>query len=59
MHSLDELRFERINQIKINFNGGNLSSVAGMIPINDFACKIGFDMIIMNEFWKERTEKEC
>ena len=50
MHSLNELRLESNNQIKINFNGGDLSSDAGMIPINEFARKIGFDKTISNCF---------
>src|SRR5690554_6375412 len=50
MHSLDELRLESNNQIKINFNGGNLSSDAGMIPVNEFARKIGFDKTINEHF---------
>jgi len=50
MHSLDELRLESNNKIKINFNGGDLSSDAGMIPINEFARKIGFDKIIKKHF---------
>ncbi len=50
MHSLNELHLESNNQIKINFNGGDLSSDAGMIPINEFARKIGFDKTISNYF---------
>ena len=50
MHSLDELRLESNNQIKINFNGGDLSSDAGMIPVNEFARKIGFDKTIEEHF---------
>lgn len=50
MHSLDELRLESNNQIKINFNGGDLSSDAGMIPMNEFARKIGFDKVIKKNF---------
>lgn len=46
MHSLDEFRLESNNQIKINFYGGDLSSDAGMIPVNEFARKIGFDKTI-------------
>lgn len=50
MHSLDDLRLESNNQIKINFNGGDLSSDAGMIPVNEFALKIGFDKTISQHF---------
>lgn len=50
MHSLDDLQLESNNQIKINFNGGDLSSDAGLIPINEFACKIGFSQLIQSHF---------
>lgn len=40
MHSLDDLHLESNNQIKINFNGGDMSSDAGMILINEFARKV-------------------
>lgn len=50
IHSLDELCLESNNQIKINFNGDDLSSDAGMIPINEFARKIGFDKLIQSTF---------
>ncbi len=50
MHSLDELHLESNNKIKINFNGGDLSSDAGMIPVNEFARKIGFDKLIQSKF---------
>ena len=50
MHSLNELHLESNNQIKINFNGGDLSSDAGLIPINEFACKIGFDKLLQTHF---------
>lgn len=50
MHSLDELHLESNNKIKINFNGGDLSSDAGLIPVNEFARKIGFDRLIQSTF---------
>jgi hypothetical protein len=50
MHSLNELHLESNNKIKINFNGGDLSSDAGMIPVNEFARKIGFDKLIQSKF---------
>lgn len=58
MHSLNELHLESNNQIKINFNGGSLSSDAGMIPINEFARKIGFDKTISNCF-KTKDSAGC
>jgi hypothetical protein len=50
MDILDELHLESNNKIKINFNGGDLSSDAGMIPVNEFARKIGFDKLIQSKF---------
>jgi len=50
MHILDELQLESNNKIKINFNGGDLSSDAGLIPVNEFARKIGFDKLIHSKF---------
>ena len=50
MHILDELQLESNNKVKINFNGGDLSSDAGLIPINEFARKIGFDKLIESKF---------
>ncbi len=41
---------ESNNQIKINFNGGDLSSDAGLIPVNEFACKIGFSQLLQSHF---------
>lgn len=55
MHSLNELHLESNNKIKINFNGGDLSSDAGMIPINEFARKIGFDKTIRSCFKTKDT----
>ena len=50
MSSLNELHLESNNKIKINFNGGDLSSDAGLIPVNEFARKIGFDKLIQSKF---------
>lgn len=50
MYSLDDLQLESNSQIKINFKGGDLSSDAGLIPINEFARKIGFVQTIEKHF---------
>lgn len=50
MSILNELHLESNNKIKINFNGGDLSSDAGLIPVNEFARKIGFDRLIQSTF---------
>ena len=37
-------------QIKINFDGGDLSSDAGLLLIKEFAAKIGFTKLIKKKF---------
>ena len=37
-------------QIKINFDGGDLSSDAGLLLIKEFAAKIGFVKLIKKNF---------
>ena len=37
-------------QIKINFDGGDLSSYAGLLLIKEFAAKIGFTKLIKKKF---------
>ena len=49
MYSLSELRSESNSMIKINFNGGDLSSDAGLLLIKEFACKLGFVNILKKE----------
>lgn len=36
--------------MKINFDGGYLSSDAGLLLVKEFACKLGFDKILKSEF---------
>ena len=50
MISLNTLSFECNRKIKINFNGGDLSSDAGLLLIKEFAAKIGFLKLIKNKF---------
>ena len=54
MHSLDELRLESNNQIKINFNGGDLSSDSGLFLIKEFAHKLGFHKLIKKDVQNQR-----
>ena len=46
MSSLDVLRLESNNKLKINFNGGDLSSDSGLLLIKEFAHKFGFHKYI-------------
>ena len=50
MSSLSALRSESNSKIKINFDGGDLSSDAGLLLIKEFICKIGFDKLIDQHF---------
>ena len=50
MHSLNDTTLESNKYMKINFNGGDLSSDAGLLLIKEFACKLGFDKILKSEF---------
>ncbi len=50
MSSLSALRSESNSKIKINFDGGDLSSDAGLLLIKEFICKIGLDKLIDQHF---------
>ena len=50
MISLNTLSSECNRKIKINFNGGDLSSDAGLLLIKEFAAKIGFLKLIKTKF---------
>ena len=50
MDILNTLTLKSNRQIKINFDGGDLSSDAGLLLIQEFAAKIGFSKLIKNKF---------
>lgn len=50
MSSLNTLTLESNNYFKINFDGGDLTSDAGLLLIKEFACKLGFTKLIKAEF---------
>lgn len=50
MDILNTLALKSNRQIKINFDGGDLSSDAGLLLIKEFAAKIGFLKLIKKEF---------
>ena len=50
MNILNTLTLNSNRQIKINFNGGDLSSDAGLLLIKEFAAKIGFTKLIKKKF---------
>ena len=50
MSSLNGLRLESNNKIKINFDGGDISSDSGLFLTKEFAHKIGFKKVLSNIF---------
>ena len=50
MDILNTITLKSNRQIKINFNGGDLSSDAGLPLIKEFAAKIGFAKLIKKKF---------
>ena len=50
MSIVNILTLESNRQIKINFDGGDLSSDAGLLLIKEFAAKIGFTKLIQKKF---------
>lgn len=50
MSSLSALRVESNRKIKINFDGGDLSSDSGLLLIKEFAHNLGFHKLIKNSF---------
>ena len=50
MSIVNTLSLESNRQIKINFDGGDLSSDAGLLLIKEFATKIGFTKLIKKIF---------
>lgn len=50
MSSLHEMRFECNSKFKADFDGGELSSDAGLLLIKEFLCKIGADKLISQLF---------
>ena len=50
MDSLNSFALESNRQIKINFDGGDLSSDAGLLLIKEFTCKLGFVKLLKSLF---------
>jgi len=50
MYSLKDTSFESNSRIKMNFNGGDLSSDAGLLLLNEFNSKMGFNDVIKQQF---------
>ena len=50
MHSLMDMALESNRKIKINFDGGDLSSDSGLLLAKEFNSKMGFDKAIGQQF---------
>jgi len=50
MAILNTISLESNKQIKINFNGGDLSSDGGLLLIKEFVARVGFIRLIKNRF---------
>lgn len=59
MDSLHSLALESNRQMKINFDGGDFSSDAGLLLIKEFACKLGFVKLLKSMFKTKDTARLC
>lgn len=65
MSIVNTLALESNRQIKINFDGGDLSSDAGLLLIKEFISKLGIDTLLEKAFktndpaFKSVLEKLC
>ena len=50
MYSLNDTALESNKYMKINFDGGDLSSDAGLLLVKEFTCRLGFDKILKSDF---------
>ena len=50
MDILNTITLKSNRQIKINFNGGDLSSDAGLLLIKEFVNKLGIDKLFSQSF---------
>ena len=50
MSIVNTLALESNRQIKINFDGGDLSSDAGLLLIKEFISKLGIDTLLEKRF---------
>lgn len=65
MSIVNTLALESNRQIKINFDGGDLSSDAGLLLIKEFVSKLGIDRLLGHSFktndsalFRDHTDKE-
>ena len=53
MNILNTLTLNSNRKVKINFDGGNLSSDSGMLLIHEFATKLGLEAVLQQDFSTE------
>ena len=58
MAILNTISLESNKQIKINFNGGDLSSDGGLLLVKEFAARIGLIRLV-NKFFKTNDHTTC
>ncbi len=58
MDSINTISLESNKQIKINFNGGDLSSDGGLLLIKEFASKIGLIKLV-KQLFKTNDHTNC
>jgi len=60
MSIVNTLSLESNRQIKINFNGGDLSSDAGLLLIKEFVSKLGIDRLFSHlVLCQEKVQIKC
>ena len=57
MPSINDTILESNRKFRVNFDGGDLSSDAGLLLLNEFISKIGFDEILGETFQTNDTAK--
>ena len=58
MSIVNTLSLESNRQIKINFDGGDLSSDAGLLLIIEFVSKLGIDKLFVKSFKTNGCQKQ-
>ena len=57
MQSINDTVLESNRKLRINFDGGDISSDAGLLLLNEFISKMGFDKILRETFQTNDTAK--
>ena len=57
MQSINDIVLESNRKLRINFDGGDLSSDAGLLLLNEFISKMGFDKILRKTFQTNASKR--